>query len=115
MNDENSKNTLEQILKKFKILLNIIEMQECDDVQFAREQLSRDIETIYEVFEENISRTDYDEILHLVKRNYNRMYQARGGLTEFYIWRVDFYDRVKANEPLSRVKDELKVIFDKVN
>ena len=43
------------------------------------------------------------------------MYPVRGGLTEFYVWRVDFYERVRANKPLTTGKNELKVIFDNIN
>lgn len=42
------------------------------------------------------------------------MYPARGGLTDFYVWRDDFDERINANKPLNTVKDELKVIFDAI-
>ena len=52
MDNDDAKNTLEQVLEKLKRLLKIIETEGSADVSFARGQLNRDIEAIYEVFAE---------------------------------------------------------------
>jgi hypothetical protein len=115
MSNNNKENLLEQILEKYKELLKVLETEGDESVSFAKGQLKKDIMNIEETLADNISQTDYNEILHLVKANYNRMYPVRGGLTEFFVWRDDFNERMRANKPLNEIKDELKVIFDKIS
>ena len=42
-----------------------------------------------------------------IKSVHKSLYTPRGGLSEFFIWKNDFDERVKANKPLARIKDEL--------
>lgn len=51
--------------------------------------------------------TDSDNVISEIKSIYSNLYPARGGLSDFFIWKADFDERVKANEPLSRIGDEL--------
>ena len=47
------------------------------------------------------------DIITEIKSNHKSFYTPRGGLAEFYIWKNDVDELVKANEPLDRIKDEL--------
>jgi hypothetical protein len=115
MNSNNKENLLEHILEKYKELLKILKTEGDESVSFAKDKLKRDIMNIEETLAGNISQTDFNEILHLVKANYSRMYPVRGGLTEFFVWRDDFDERMKANKLLNEIKAELKDIFDKIS
>ena len=42
-----------------------------------------------------------------IQREYKKLYPARGGLSEFYIWNDDFHERQKLNEPLSKIRERL--------
>ena len=42
---------------------------------------------------------------------YKALYPARGGLSDFYVWRDDFDERLAINEPFSRIGDALWKIF----
>lgn len=51
--------------------------------------------------------TDSNNVINEIKSIYKNLYPARGGLSDFFIWKADFDERVKANEPLDRIGDEL--------
>ena len=38
---------------------------------------------------------------------YKSLYTGRGGLTEYYIWDNDYDKRMRLNEPLERIRDDL--------
>lgn len=38
---------------------------------------------------------------------YKLLYTGRGGLTEYYIWDNDYEIRMKLNEPLERIRNDL--------
>lgn len=47
------------------------------------------------------------DVIDEIKTIHKKLYPARGGLSEFYVWKNDVEERIKANEPLSKVGDEL--------
>ncbi|SHJ28514.1 hypothetical protein SAMN02745163_01667 [Clostridium cavendishii DSM 21758] len=51
--------------------------------------------------------TDSGNIINEIKSIYNNLYSTRGGLSDFFIWKADFDERIKANEPLDRIGDEI--------
>lgn len=113
-NNIEKKEILNNINEKYKILLRILEAEGNSEVRFAINQLKNDLSAIEDLFENGTLDTDYNDILHLIKSNYRRMYPPRGGLTEFLIWRQDFNERVSVNKPLIDVQDELAAIFKKL-
>lgn len=50
---------------------------------------------------------DSDNVIEEIKLINNNLYPARGGLSDFFIWKADFDERIKANEPLNRIGNEI--------
>jgi len=44
-------------------------------------------------------------------KDYKSMYPPHGGVTEYFIWRDNFEERVAANQRLSAIKEEISRIF----
>ena len=42
---------------------------------------------------------------------YKSLYTGRAGLTEYYIWDNDYDKRMRLNEPLERIRDDLLEIM----
>lgn len=57
------------------------------------------------------SSAELEEKYNEVADIYKALYPARGGLSEFYIWKDDFDERMAINEPFTRIKEELWEIF----
>lgn len=108
---EEIKKDLARVGDLFRSLLYILENEGDDQVDYARNELRNNIRLIETVFGSAPNQADLNEILTEIKESYQRMYPPRGGLTEFFIWREDFDQRLRANQPLDRIKDELKVIL----
>jgi hypothetical protein len=63
----------------------------------------------------NIIESDlnHEEKVVLIRREYSLLYPPRGGLTEFNIWRDDFEERKRINEPFDIISSRLWGIFKK--
>lgn len=94
----------------FTELLSLLETEGGAEVDYAKKELRRNILMIEDVVSNSI--IDWDKIFGEVKESYHSMYPPHGGLTDFFLWRDDFEERVKANQPLDNVKNELKKIMD---
>ncbi len=107
----NSKDDLTRVIGLFRKLLIILETEGGREVNYAKKELQRNVLMIEEVLS---NRTvDFDKVFDEVKASYHSMYPPHGGLTDFFVWRDDFEERVKANQPLDNVKNELKEILDR--
>ncbi|OJD70048.1 hypothetical protein BAU27_27525 [Bacillus sp. NH11B] len=56
---------------------------------------------------QNNNYINFDDVINEIKLTYSNLYPPRGGLSDFFIWKADFNERVRANEPLGRIGDEL--------
>lgn len=50
-----------------------------------------------------------------VKSIYHTMHAGYGSFSEYFIWREDFDERVKANKRLDEIRDEIWNILEKIN
>ncbi|MGF2715287.1 hypothetical protein [Bacillus mycoides] len=55
----------------------------------------------------NNNNIDFDDVINEIKLIYSNLYPPSGGISDFFIWKADFNERVKANGPLGRIGDEL--------
>jgi hypothetical protein len=98
-----------QLKDLFQELLRILETEGDQEVHYAKSELRKDIQMIEDILNHNSA--DLNEVFLEVKESYQSMYPPRGGLTDFFIWREDFEERRKANQPLNHIKDELNKIL----
>lgn len=92
----------------FKEMLSILETEGDAEVDYAKKELRKNILRIEDVLNNN---TALDKIFDEIKESYQSMYPPHGGLTEFFVWRDDFEERLQANQALDNIKNELKEIM----
>ena len=96
---------LERVEALMKELLEIIRKEGGSDQSYAAGELERDIVMIGRAREDRSS--DKKEIFARVRESYKSMFPPHGGLTDFFVWREDFNERLVANRRLDAVKAEL--------
>ena len=107
-----SKNELARLKELFRGLLSILESEGYMETYYARHELHKNILMIEDALNRDIAPTELHELFTGIKESYKSMYPPRGGLTEFFIWREDFDERVKANQPLENLKNGLDEIIN---
>lgn len=96
---------LERVESLMKELLEIIRKEGGSEQVYAAGELERDIAMIADA--KAGQSTDMKEIFARVRESYKSMFPPRGGLTDFFVWREDFNQRLVANRRLDAVKAEL--------
>ena len=104
-------NDLARVRDLFQDLLDILVNEGHAEVHYACNELRNNVLLIEEAFDRESNQVDLNETFNEVSENYYRMYPPRGGLTEFFIWREDFDERLKANHLLDHIKNELNAIL----
>jgi hypothetical protein len=110
MNQFTGVNELSRVRELFKALLDILETEGDYEVDYARDELKNNIIMIDETLKNDAA--DLKATFLEIGRSYQSMYPPRGGLTDFFVWRDDFEERRKANQPLDQIKENLKNIFN---
>jgi hypothetical protein len=114
MKDES--NTIQLLIKikaLFSSLSEILNLEGDSSINYAKNTLIDNIERIeYALGNIDSDKIDTCLLFNEVKDSYKSMYPPHGGLTEFFIWRDDFDERVRANRPLDRIKEELRLILE---
>jgi hypothetical protein len=100
---------LERIKDLFKKLLYILATEGDNELNYSKNELSANIMLLEEVLGKE--KADRNEIFATIKESYQSMYPPHGGLSDFFVWREDFEERRKANQPLKAIKKELDTIF----
>jgi hypothetical protein len=109
MNQFTGVNDLSRVREFFKALLDILETEGDYEIDYAQNELKNNISLIDEALKNDAA--DLRAIFSEIRRSYQSMYPPHGGLTDFFVWRDDFEERRKANQPLDQIKENLKDIF----
>ncbi|WP_291584070.1 hypothetical protein [Clostridium sp. UBA6640] len=91
-----------ELKQLFEELLLIVDKYGDNTINNEKKIINRIIENIY-----SIDISNFEEEFIEIQRDYKNLYPARGGLSEFYIWKDDFNGRQKLNEPLSKIRERL--------
>lgn len=97
--------TIDNLKKLFSELILILETNENGDIDYQISEVKYVIKLLNKCIDNNY--VDLDSVINEIKSIYKNLYPPRGGLSEFFIWKADFDERVKANEPLEKIGDEL--------
>lgn len=100
-----SKLVIDKLEKLFSELSVILEGNKKGDIDYQICEVRYVINILNEC--QNNNYIDFDDVINEIKLIYSNLYPPRGGLSDFFIWKADFNERVKANEPLGRIGDEL--------
>lgn len=91
---------LEALKKLFTELRDYLELQNDNSILNIRKLVSNTV-AVLESNESDSVKSEY------VLDAYRTLYTGRAGLTEYYIWDNDYDNRMKLNEPLERIRDDL--------
>ena len=97
-----NKEKIQELKRLFKELLSNVERYG-DNTVINQESIIRHILKIID----SSDIVNYESEVADIQREYQKLYPARGGLSEFYIWRDDFAERQVVNEPLSEIRKRL--------
>jgi len=96
-----NKETIQEMKQLFEGLLAIV--QKYGDKNIMNQESI--IKYTLGIISEDIN--DYESQIIAIQTEYKKLYPARGGLSEFYIWRDDFEERLAVNDPLSKIRKRL--------
>ncbi|WP_090093598.1 hypothetical protein [Clostridium uliginosum] len=96
---------IDKLENLFSALSLVLEANRKEDINYHISEVNYVVKILNECQKNNY--TDSDNIINEIKSIYSNLYPPRGGLSDFFIWKADFDERVKANEPLGRIGDEL--------
>ena len=91
---------LEALKKLFTELRDYLELQNDNSILNIRKLVNNTV-AVLESNESDSVKSEY------VLDAYRTLYTGRAGLTEYYIWDNDYDNRMKLNEPLERIRDDL--------
>ncbi len=97
-----NKERMDELKQLFEELLAIIDKYGDNTIYKQRKMINRIVERI-----ECIDVSNFESQFIQIQREYKSLYPARGGLSEFHIWKDDFDERQRLNEPLSRIRERL--------
>jgi hypothetical protein len=91
-----------QLLDLYKRLLTILVKHREPEIEYVINKVSAII-----VFLEENRDSVKSEDLKKISKVHRTFYPPRGGLSDFFIWREDYKERVKANDELDQIKNKL--------
>ncbi|WP_217269641.1 hypothetical protein [Neobacillus endophyticus] len=96
---------IDKLEKLFRELNVILEENRNSDINYQISEVKYGIKILSEC--KNNNYFNVEDVVNEIKSIHRNLYPPRGGLSDFFIWKADFNERVKANEPLGRIGDEL--------
>lgn len=105
MNDfGKTKEVLIKVKELFQQLLFILETEGDFEVNYAKTELAKNIRVLEGFLGEKMDAAAAQEVLDHIKKSFKSMYPPRGGLSDFFVWREDFEERLQANQSLERFR-----------
>ena len=96
---------IDKLQSLFSELSLILVANRREDIDYHISEVKYVVEILNECKKNNYINSN--KVINEIKSIYNNLYPARGGLSDFLIWKAVFDERVKANEPLDRLSDEI--------
>ncbi|BBW97446.1 hypothetical protein ACPVTF_03075 [Geobacillus icigianus] len=104
-------NNILELKNLYEQLLIILKQTDDSDSSYIINQVEHALYLINECLDQ---KQDNEQMQHLfirLKEIYKTMNQPRIGLSDYFIWKDDYEERVKANESLDIIKDRLFQLF----
>lgn len=96
---------VDKLEKLFSELVVILELNNDGDIDHPISEVKYIIHLLNQLKDNNYTASD--AVMNEIKSIHKRIYPPRGGLSDFFIWKSDFDERVKANEPFEKISKEL--------
>lgn len=98
----------------YQELRNILEIESDDnEAMYITNQLESGLSLIDECLNNTYTDKDLKQLYSKLNEIYIKINQPRVGLSDFFIWRDNNEERLKANDCLDSIKDNLLFLFQK--
>lgn len=102
-----------QLRSIFQELKRILEKENDNETIFITIQLELGLFLIDECLNSTYDNNDLKQKFSKLEEIYIKINQPRVGLSDYFIWRDNYEERVKVNNDLDRIKKNLLLIFSK--
>lgn len=105
MNEKDIFKQISIVHELIKQLIDILEKESkgCDLI-YAKNSIMDLIDYIKEILQSNLGEP---VDMGLIRNSFKSMFPPHGGLSDFYIWRDDFEERVRENQKLNSILERL--------
>ena len=104
---------IEQLRFLFQELKRILEKENDNETLYIINQTKLSLLLIDECLNSNYENKDLKQLLSKLEEIYTKINQPRVGLSDYFIWRDNYEERVKVNNDLDTIKRNLTLIFKK--
>ncbi|MGM9544464.1 MAG: hypothetical protein ACI3T9_05720 [Romboutsia timonensis] len=104
---------IEQLRFLFQELKRILEKENDNETLYIINQSKLGLLLIDECLNSTYENKDLKQLLSKLEEIYTKINQPRLGLSDYFIWRDNYEERVKVNNDLDTIKQNLTLIFRK--
>ncbi|MFJ8234994.1 hypothetical protein ACIQ34_04505 [Ureibacillus sp. NPDC094379] len=102
---------IEQLKVLFQQLKSILEKENDNETLYIRNQLELGLHLIDESLHSNYENKDLEQLFSKLKEIYTNINQPRVGLSDYFIWKDDYDERLEVNNDLDTIKENLSLLF----
>ncbi|MBM7608878.1 hypothetical protein JOD29_002144 [Lysinibacillus composti] len=102
---------IEKLTVLFQQLKSILEKENDSETLYIRNQLELGLHLIDEVLNSNNENKELEQLFSKLKEIYANINQPRVGLSDYFIWKDDYDERIEVNNDLDTIKESLTLIF----
>ena len=104
---------IEQLRILFQELKRILEKENDNETLYIIHQLELGLLLIDECLNCTYENEDLKQLFSKLEEIYIKINQPRVGLSDYFIWRDNYEERLKVNNGLDKIKKDLTLIFRK--
>lgn len=104
---------IEQLRILFQELKRILEKENDNETLYIINQLELGLLLIDECLNGTYESEDLKQLFSKLEEIYIKINQPRVGLSDYFIWRDNYEERLKVNNGLDKIKKNLTLIFRK--
>lgn len=104
---------IEQLRILFQELKRILEKENDNETLYIINQLKLGLLLIDECLNDTYENEDLKQLFSKLEEIFLKINQPRVGLSDYFIWRDSYEERLKVNNVLDKIKKNLTLIFRK--
>lgn len=102
---------IKQLRLQFQELIGILDKEDENETLYIINQLELGLKLIDGCINSTYENKDIIQLFSELEEIYIKINQPRVGLSDYFIWRDDYEERVTANKSLDKIKENLSSIF----
>lgn len=104
---------IEQLRTLFKELKRILEKENDNETLYIIDQSELSLHLIDDCLKSTYKNEDLKQLFNKLEEIYTKINQPRVGLSDYFIWRDNYEERIKVNNELDAIKRNLTLVFRK--